>query len=387
MKRIKEPSTKHRRPLKIGISCYPTYGGSGVLATELGMELARRGHEIHFITYQFPHRLALFSPNIRYHEVEVIEYPLFEYYPYSLSLASKMVEVAETSGLDILHVHYAIPHSISALLAAEILKNKLPYITTLHGTDITLVGNDRSFLPIVKLSVDRSPGVTAVSQFLADETVKTFEVKRKIDVIYNFVDGTEFKPLSDTAKAVSSFARNVPLLVHLSNFRAVKRIGDVVDVFHRVRQNCEAKLLFIGDGPDRSKAEHMLKEYGLFEDSIFVGKQLAIADLLAMADLFLLPSETESFGLAALEAMSCEVPVLAYRVGGLSEVVDDGETGFLLPLGDTAGMAEAACKLLEAPKLRREMGKNARKTALERFSKKVIVDQYEEYYYQFIGQE
>ncbi len=374
-----------RKRLKIGISCYPTYGGSGVLATELGMELARRGHEIHFITYRFPHRLALFLPNIFYHEVEMSEYPLFEFYPYSLALASKMVEISESVGLDLLHVHYAIPHSISAMIAAEILNNKLPYITTLHGTDITLVGNERSFLPVVKLSVDRSPGVTAVSNFLAEETVRTFHVERDIEVIYNFVDGETFHPLGETAKEVHSFSRNVPLLVHLSNFRAVKRIGDVIEVFRKVREHSPAKLLLIGDGPERSNAEHLLHESGYFDDAIFVGKQLAISDLLALADIFLLPSETESFGLSALEAMSCEVPVLAYRVGGLPEVVNDGETGFLLELGDTDGMAKAAIKLIEQPKLRHEMGKRARIDALARFGREKIVTQYEDYYYKVIG--
>jgi L-malate glycosyltransferase len=383
--KTKSTAVDTRKRLRIGISCYPTYGGSGVLATELGMELARRGHEIHFITYQFPHRLALFSPNIFYHEVEMSEYPLFEFYPYSLALASKMVEVYETIGLDLLHVHYAIPHSISAMIAGEILQHKLPYITTLHGTDITLVGNERSFLPVVKLSVDRSPGVTAVSNFLAEETVRTFHVDRPIEVIYNFVDGEVFHPLSETAKTVHSFSRNVPMLVHLSNFRAVKRIGDVIEVFRKVRERCSVKLLLIGDGPERSKAEHLLQETGFFNDAIFVGKQLAISDLLALADIFLLPSETESFGLAALEAMSCEVPVLAYNVGGLPEVVKEGETGFLLPLGDTSGMADAAIRLIEQPAMRREMGTKARIDALERFGKDKIVAQYEDYYYRVVG--
>ncbi|MDK9701365.1 MAG: N-acetyl-alpha-D-glucosaminyl L-malate synthase BshA [bacterium] len=373
-----------KKKLRIGVSCYPTYGGSGVLATELGMEMARRGHEIHFITYQFPHRLALFSPNIFYHEVEQFEYPLFEFYPYSMALASKMVEVTQQQSLDLLHVHYAIPHSISALLAGEILKNKLPYITTLHGTDITLVGNDPSFLPVVKLGVDRSPGVTAVSNFLANETRKSFQVQRPIEVIYNFVDGDIFKPLGETAKQVHSFARDIPLIAHLSNFRAVKRIIDVVEVFHRIRQKRDARLLLIGDGPERSRAEHLLQEYGIFRDTIFVGKQLAIPELIALADLFLLPSETESFGLAALEAMCCEVPVLAYRVGGLPEVIESGVTGFLLDLGDIDSMAEAGIELLEQPERRQAMGKAGRIHSLSHFGKKEIVDQYEAFYYQTV---
>ncbi|MCX7834798.1 MAG: N-acetyl-alpha-D-glucosaminyl L-malate synthase BshA [bacterium] len=365
--------------MKIGIVCYPTYGGSGIVATELGMALAKRGHEIHFISYQQPQRLTLFSPNIVYHEVAIEEYPLFDHYPYTLALAVKMVEVAQTAGLDLLHVHYAIPHSISALLANEMLTTKIPFITTLHGTDITIVGSNPSFLPIVKLGIEKSSRVTAVSYYLKEETYKTFQVSKEIDVIYNFVDGNEFKPLQEQEKNRSSPFQNVPVIAHLSNFRPVKRLNDVVEVFRKVRNQLPVKLLFIGDGPERYRIEQMLKDSQLYEDTLFVGKQQAIPDLLAVADLLLLPSETESFGLAALEAMSCEVPVLAYHVGGLPEVVDEG-SGFLLPYGDVNGLAEKALFLLKNPQIRKEMGKQARISALNRFSMEKIVNQYEQYY-------
>lgn len=369
--------------LKIGIVCYPTYGGSGVLATELGMALAKRNYEIHFISYQQPQRLSLFTPNIFYHEVAVEDYPLFDHYPYTLALAVKIVEVAQTVGLDLLHVHYAIPHSISALLANEMLQGKLPFITTLHGTDITIVGSNPSFMPIVKHGIEQSHRVTAVSEYLRDESYRIFQVNKPIDVIYNFVDGKEFKPLSDAANQVASVTRNAPVLAHLSNFRPVKRVVDVVEVFRKVREEISARLLLIGDGPERYRVEQLLKDYGYFDDAIFVGKQQAIPDLLALADLLLLPSETESFGLAALEAMSCEVPVLAYRVGGLPEVVDES-SGYLLPKGDIQGLADKAIYLLSHPDERKAMGKQARKSALERFSIEKIVSQYEEYYLQII---
>lgn len=380
----KVKTVKLKTKLKIGIVCYPTYGGSGILATELGMALAKRGHEIHFISYQQPQRLTLFSPNIYYHEVAIADYPLFDHYPYTLALAVKMVEISETAGLDLLHVHYAIPHSISALLANEMLSKKVPYITTLHGTDITIVGSNPSFLPIVKLGIERSSKVTAVSHFLKEETYRKFQVNQSIDVIYNFVDEQEFKPLSETARQVSSLIRNVPIIAHLSNFRPVKRLADVVEVFRAVREQMPARLLLIGDGPERYRVEQMLRSYQLLDDTIFVGKQQAIADLLALADLLLLPSETESFGLAALEAMSCEVPVLAYRVGGLPEVVDE-QSGFLLPLGDIRGLCEKALYLLQNPSTRKEMGKNARKRALEKFSIQKIVDQYEQSYFSLLN--
>ncbi len=321
--------------MKIGITCYPTYGGSGVVATELGLELAQRGHEVHFVSYAQPIRLMTPQPNIHYHEVEVSRYPLFEYPPYDLALATRMAEVAELYDLDLLHVHYAIPHSVSALLARQMLaaaprKRKLPFVTTLHGTDITLVGLDRSYLPITRYSIEQSDGVTAISKYLKDRTHSVFDIKNRIEVIYNFVNCDLYARDSKVAEQRLEYAEpNEKILVHLSNFRPVKRLTDVIEIFDLVQQQVPSKLLLIGDGPDRSQAEWLAVQKGLHERVIFLGKQDRVREKLALADIMLLPSDLESFGLAALEAMACEVVPIATRVGGLPEVVDHGKTGFL----------------------------------------------------------
>src|SRR3954466_16416139 len=332
--------------MKIGITCYPTYGGSGVVATELGLELAQRDHEIHFISYAQPIRLRGAEPNIHYHEVEVSRYPLFDYPPYDLALATRMAEVAQLYDLDLLHVHYAIPHSVSAMLARQMLadgarKKRLPFVTTLHGTDITLVGLDRSYLPITRYSIEQSDGVTAISNYLRDRTQRVFDVKNKIEVIYNSVNCDVYSRNTEIAEELRR--EYVPngerILVHLSNFRPVKRIPDVIEIFDRVRKQIPSRLLMIGDGPDRPAAEWTAKRKGLRDRVIFLGKQDRVADKLGISDLMLLPSELESFGLAALEAMACEVPTVATRVGGVPEVIEHGETGYLAHVGDVEEMA------------------------------------------------
>ena len=317
--------------MRIGITCYPTYGGSGVVATELGMELAARGHDVHFISYAQPIRLQDGTPNIRYHEVEVTSYPLFDHPPYTLALATKMFEVAESCELDLLHVHYAIPHSVSAYLArAMAMPRKLPFITTLHGTDITLVGSDRSYLPITRFSIEESDGVTAISNYLKKETLDQFGVKHPIEVIPNFVNCDLYmRPPNQKLRA--EWAPNgEPILLHLSNFRPVKRVTDVVEIFAIVRAKMPAKLVMIGDGPDRGSAEWLARQRNISRDVLFIGKQDHIFEKLGAGDVFLLPSDLESFGLAALEAMACEVPVVASNVGGLPEVVENGVDGFLV---------------------------------------------------------
>src|SRR5580700_7501296 len=316
--------------MKIGITCYPTYGGSGVVATELGMELAARGHEVHFISYALPVRLDAAKENIVFHEVEVTNYPLFEHAPYTLTLAVKLLEVANSAGLDLLHVHYAIPHSISALLARMMAAPKrLPFITTLHGTDITLVGNDRSFLPITKFSIEQSDGVTAISHYLKQRTLEEFDIKHPIEVIPNFVNCDLYCRKDDPALRAEWAPEGEPILMHLSNFRPVKRLTDVVEMFAKVREKMRAKLVLIGDGPDRGAAEYLVRKKKLARDVHFLGKQDRVYQFLSEADLFLLPSDMESFGLAALEAMACEVPVVATNVGGLPEVVEHGVDGYL----------------------------------------------------------
>ena len=377
--------------MKIGITCYPTYGGSGVVATELGIELATIGHEVHFITYSQPFRLSGREKGIFYHEVPVSNYPLFEYPPYDLALATRMSEVAEYYELDLLHVHYAIPHSVSALLARQMLaarNRKLPFVTTLHGTDITLVGLDRSYLPITRFAIEESDGVTAISSYLRDKTVQDFEIKRDIEVIPNFVNCDVYTPLSDRREEMrKAFAPNgEKLLLHLSNFRPVKRVVDAVEVFSRVVHEMPAKLLMVGDGPDRSAAEWMAHSKGIQHSVQFLGKQESVNELLPLADLILMPSEMESFGLAALEGMACQVPSIATRVGGVSELIDDGETGRLFEVGDVDGMAEAAIDLLSHPEKLREMGYAARRTAQARFCASRIIPKYVEYYERVLGQ-
>jgi N-acetyl-alpha-D-glucosaminyl L-malate synthase BshA len=373
--------------MKIGITCYPTYGGSGVVATELGLELAQRGHEIHFISYAQPIRLRGAEPNIHYHEVEVSRYPLFDYPPYDLALATRMAEVAQLYALDLLHVHYAIPHSVSAMLARQMLAagpraQRLPFVTTLHGTDITLVGLDRSYLPITRYSIEQSDGVTAISNYLRDRTQRVFDVKNPIEVIYNSVNCDVYyrNPVAAEEMRREYALGNQRVLVHLSNFRPVKRLTDVIEIFDRVRKQIPSKLLLIGDGPDRSVAEWLAVQKGIHDDVLFLGKQDQIYDKLSIADIMLLPSELESFGLAALEAMACEVVPISTRAGGVPEVVDHGNTGYLADVGDVDTMARYAIELLNHEQRLREMGKQARAAAMERFCSTKIVKQYEDFY-------
>jgi len=371
--------------MKIGITCYPTYGGSGVVATELGIELAARGHEIHFITYSQPFRLTGRETNIRYHEVPVSNYPLFEYPPYDLALATRMAEVAEIYELDLLHVHYAIPHSVSALLAKQMLAAKgqrLPFITTLHGTDITLVGLDRSYLPITRFGIEQSDGVTAISSYLRDRTHEAFGIDTEIEVVRNFVNCDVYERKPDLyAKQRSEFAAPYErILVHLSNFRPVKRVLDVIEIFARVFAKVPSRLLMIGDGPDRSAAEFLAVRLGVGDRVKFLGKQENVNELLPLADVMLMPSEMESFGLAALEAMACCVPAVSTRVGGIPELIDDGENGLLYEVNDVAGMAAGAIDLLSNPKRMEEMAAAARRTAQKHFCASQIIPLYEAYY-------
>ena len=371
--------------MKIGITCYPTYGGSGVVATELGMELADRDHEVHFISYQQPIRLNTERANIHFHEVDVSNYPLFEYPPYDLALATRMAEVAEIYSLDLLHVHYAIPHSVSALLARQMLAanggRRLPFVTTLHGTDITLVGTDRSYLPITRFSIEQSDGVTAISHYLRERTLQVFDVKRPVQVIYNFVNCDLYRRDPESEKHRAEYAQaDERILVHLSNFRPVKRVPDVVEIFDQVQRQVPARLLMIGDGPDRSTAEWMVRRKGIQDRVHFLGKQARVHEKLALADLMLLPSQLESFGLAALEAMACEVPTVATRVGGVPEVIDDGKTGLLAQVGDVETMAKQAIKLLSDEGKLRQMGKRARIAAQTRFCSTRIIPEYENFY-------
>jgi N-acetyl-alpha-D-glucosaminyl L-malate synthase BshA len=367
--------------MRIGITCYPTYGGSGVVATELGIELAARGHEIHFISYAPPIRMPSDVERISFHEVEVTTYPLFDHPPYTLALASKMSEVAESAQLDILHVHYAIPHSVSAYLArAMSAPAKLPFITTLHGTDITLVGSNRSYLPITKFSIEQSDGVTAISQYLKTRTVEDFGTRNNIEVIPNFVNCDLYHRNDDT-RVRSCWAPNgEPILMHLSNFRPVKRVTDVVEIFALVREKMPAKLVMIGDGPERGSAEWLVRKKKLSGDVFFLGKQDQVHEKLGLADLFLLPSDTESFGLAALEAMACEVPVIGTNTGGMPEVVENGVDGYLVQPHDVAAAGKFAIDLLGRADRGREMGKLARVNARKKFCANDIIPQYEEYY-------
>jgi N-acetyl-alpha-D-glucosaminyl L-malate synthase BshA len=372
--------------LKIGITCYPTYGGSGVVATELGLELAQRGHDIHFISYAQPIRLTGPHANIHYHEVEVSRYPLFDYPPYDLALATRMAEVAEIYDLDLLHVHYAIPHSVSAMLARQMLAagpkhKKLPFVTTLHGTDITLVGQDRSYLPITRYSIEQSDGVTAISEYLRERTVREFAVQNPSEVIYNFVNCDVYVRDAGTEKRRAEYAsKDERILVHLSNFRPVKRLMDVIEIFDRVQKKIPAKLLMIGDGPDRSQAERLAVSKGMHNSVLFLGKQDEVHEKLAVADVMLMPSELESFGLAALEAMACEVVPIATRVGGVPEVIEHGKSGYLAEVGDISAMAGYAIDLLSDENALRTMAKACRAVAQARFCTTKIIPQYEEFY-------
>jgi N-acetyl-alpha-D-glucosaminyl L-malate synthase BshA len=376
--------------MKIGITCYPTYGGSGVVATELGIELAARGHDIHFITSSQPFRLTGREANIHFHEVSVSNYPLFEYPPYDLALATRMAEVAELYSLDLLHVHYAIPHSVCALLARQMLAARgrhLPFITTLHGTDITLVGLDRSYLPITQFGIVQSDGVTSISSYLRDRTREAFNIASEIEVIRNFVNCDVYQRDADkVAHMRPQYALpGEKILAHLSNFRPVKRVTDVIEVFARVANVMPARLLLIGDGPDRSAAEYLAHRLGVFQHIHFLGKQENVNELLPLADLMVMPSEMESFGLAALEAMACGVPAIATRVGGVPELIDDNLNGLLFPIGDVEAMATSAIALLnDQPRLTR-MASAARKTAQDKFCASRIIPLYEEYYQRVIA--
>jgi L-malate glycosyltransferase len=374
--------------MKIGITCYPTYGGSGAIATELGIELSKRGHDVHFISYAQPFRLPRFMERVYFHEVEVARYPLFEYAPYSLALAAMMHEVALREGLDLLHVHYAIPHATSAWIAKEMLGagHPLRIITTLHGTDITLVGQERSFEEITRFSIARSDALTAVSEFLKRETVEHFGIAADaVEVIPNFVDPAVYDRDRYPCHRHALVEGDEKLVMHISNFRPVKRILDVVRVFARIRREVPARLVFVGDGPDRHDAVREAERLGVGRQVVFLGKQDSVAELLACADLFLLPSSSESFGLAALEAMASGVPVVASDTGGLPEVVVHGRTGYLAEPGDVEAMAEAGLAVLRDPARWREMSRCARETAVERFGVDRVVTQYEHFYERALG--
>ena len=373
--------------MRIGITCYPTYGGSGVVATELGIELAADGHEVHFISYSQPFRLTGRDDGIFYHEVPVSSYPLFEFPPYDLALASRMAEVAEFCDLDLLHVHYAIPHSVSALLARQMLAaraRRLPFVTTLHGTDITLVGLDRSYLPITRYSIQESDGVTSISNYLRDKTIEDFGVTRPIEVVPNFVNCDVYTPFIDAEARAAARARyaqpDEAILLHLSNFRPVKRVVDVVKVFSQVAGEVPAQLVLVGDGPDRSAAEWLAHDLKINERVHFLGKQDRVNELLPLADLMVMPSSMESFGLAALEAMACKVPSIATRVGGVPELIDDGVTGLLYPVGAVDEMAAGAIGLLKDRARLEVMRDAARKAAQSRYCATLVLPRYVKYY-------
>lgn len=367
--------------MRIGITGYPTYGGSGVVATELGQELAARGHDVHFITYAPPIRMNPNDPRVHFHQAAVVSYPLFDHSPYTLSLAVKMLEVFEAESLDILHVHYAIPHSVSALLARQMAApRRLPFITTLHGTDITLVGNNHNFLPITRYSIEQSDGVTSISRYLLERTIKEFDIRRPIEVIPNFVNCDLYCRKPDPKLRAEWAPNGEPILMHLSNFRPVKRILDAIEIFALVRARMPAKLVLIGDGPDREPAEALVRTRGLEEDVLFLGKQNGIREKLGQADLFLLPSQLESFGLAALEAMACEVPVIGTNAGGMPEVVENGVDGYLVEPGDVKLAGKYAIDLLSRADRGREMGHLARINARKKFCANDVIPMYERYY-------
>ena len=371
--------------MKIGIVCYPTFGGSGVVATELGIALAKKGHKVHFITYSQPTRLDFFNENLFYHEVDIRTYPLFQYPPYELALASTMVNVIQYENLDLLHVHYAIPHASAAYMAKQILRTEghdIPVITTLHGTDITLVGKDASYEPVVTFSINASDGVTAVSQDLKEDTYKHFKITKDIEVIPNFIDLQRFQKLKKDHFKTAICPEDEKLIVHTSNFRKVKRVEDVVKIFHNIRKKIKAKLLLVGDGPERNHIETLSRELDTGDDVRFLGKLEAVEEVLSVADLFLMPSEKESFGLAALEAMACEVPVISSNTGGLPELMIDGKTGFVCDVGDVAEMSKKALYVLDdkhLPYFKAQALKRAQDFDVEN-----ILPLYEKYYMEVV---
>lgn len=372
--------------MNIGIVCYPTFGGSGVLATELGKVLADKGYGVHFITYQQPVRLTGFSANIFYHEVRVPSYPLFDFPPYETALASTMVDVVKNNNVDLLHVHYAIPHASAAFMAKQILaeeKIQVPFITTLHGTDITLVGRDKTYAPVVSFSINKSDAITAVSDNLRKETLENFKIEKNIEVIHNFVDINRFtvKPIDAFKKVIAPNGEKV--ILHASNFRKVKRIADVIYTFNKIKKEIPSKLLLVGDGPERHMAEELCRELGIFDETRFVGKQQDMEDIYAIADLFLLPSEYESFGLAALEAMAAGTPVIATNAGGIPEIITHGKNGFLSEVGDVESMSSNAKILLKDNVKLDSFCKEARRQA-EQFDINKIVPKYEELYKQVL---
>jgi N-acetyl-alpha-D-glucosaminyl L-malate synthase BshA len=370
--------------MNIGITCYPVYGGSGVVATELGKALAGRGHRVHFISYSMPFRLGHVAENISFHEVTVNTYPLFEYPPYSLALTSKMVDVADHEDLDLLHMHYAIPHATSALMARQILDEqgrRVPIVTTLHGTDITLVGQDPSFRPVVTHSINHSDGVTAVSEYLRHETGEHFDIEQEIEVIPNFIDTERFQRAEKDHFKQALCPNGEKVVVHVSNFREAKRAPEVIEIFSRLRaEGFDLKLLLVGDGPERTATQRLARERGVHDDVRFLGKQEPVEEILSIADVFVMPSGSETFGLAALEAMACGVPVVASEIGGLPELVVDGETGYLCPLGDLDAFTERAARLLGNAEHQQEMAAAARRRAVEVFDIDKVVPRYEDYY-------
>lgn len=368
--------------MKIGIVCYPTFGGSGVVATELGIALSRRGHEIHFISYSQPFRLDAFSSNLFFHEVPVANYPLFEFLPYEISLTSKLVDVCIHHELDLLHVHYAIPHASAAYMAKQILQSKgrnVPFVTTLHGTDITLIGRDPSYLPVIEFSINQSDAVTAVSENLKEDTLKFFDVRRPIDVIYNFIDTSKYSITQRNCEKSVYAPNGEKLIVHISNFRPVKRLEDLIQIFRKIHNETPARLLLMGDGPDRVSIENLARQLGVIHDVLFLGKIKNVEQILCIADLFLLTSEKESFGLSALEAMAAGVPVISTNAGGIAEVNRHGFSGLLSPVGDVDDMAKNALTLLKDPQLLDRFSKNARQQAY-RFDVNNVLPDYESLY-------
>jgi len=374
--------------MRIGITCYPVAGGSGIVATELGRKLAERGHQVHFISYAIPFRLDAFQQNLSFHGVETTAYPLFKHPPYTLALATKMAEVTCQYGLEILHVHYAVPHATCAFLAKQLVDCTAPkIITTLHGTDITLVGSDPSYYDITRFSINASDGITAVSQYLADETAREFKITKDIRVVHNFFDGERFNPESGGCCKRNMFANKDEFIIsHVSNFRPVKRIIDVIDIFDKIQSVLPARLLLVGEGPDAVLARRQINKKGLAAKVNFLGNQSRVEAILPMSDLFLLPSEEESFGLAALEALACGVPVISTSGTGLTEVIEDGVNGFLHDVGDTSAMADSALMLLKDTEKLTSFKRNARTLAVEKFNAEKIINVYEDYYREILGE-